>query len=1529
MPISLRVNDLNFLAGEIANGQVRASSGFGNNVAHPTWGNSNQPFLRLSPAHPETSTVNGVRVTGASGSPLPNERVVSNVVSQFVGPDGLSIDIPSTAQTNLLLMSFGQFFDHGLDFYARGGGAQFVDLTTVNAQLAAIAAANPGLNIDVTDNIIAQGVPPQLQFLIGGRAGRYTVDINGVVTLDNVNGTEHLNATSPFVDQNQTYGSTAAMQFLLRETARDANGNLLRDGNGNLIKTHRLLDGSFEIGPDGVSRGNLPTYTDILLNNGVTQAELAQALAIAAAPGGDLAGFNFLEAALGFVNFGDINDGFLTPLIGDKNDFDSAPFDNFGQPNPNFSLEALLSYYVAGDHRPNENIALTAVHTVWHREHNFQADKIAALHPEWTAEQVFQAAKAITVAQYQRTVFDEFAEKMSGTLPGAGDHGFDGYTPNVNPGISDEFAGAMYRVGHSMINETIPYLDDNGVLQEVSLIDAFLNPAMFAGAAANHPEVPGGAASLMGGLVQVQHQRIDHSIVEAVRSMLLGLPLDLGAANLMRGRELGLPSLNEFRAYISGNTSFLQQNGQASDYSTEAGIPQLSPYANWDEFGAALRGTAAERADLLARFKAVYGEDVIDPGNGLINGTGISHVNDVDLWIGGLAEASFGASQMGSTFTWIFQEQLDRLQDGDRFYYINQFDGTMLLRDVDSEHFSDLIARNTGLTHLHWDTFETAETVAMTAAQVNRNFSDFNNSVVELVLVGNALNNVITGTDSNDTIYGGDGNDTLNGGGGKDALHGEGGNDVLNASLNAQDAFLYGEAGDDILNGNGNDDVLRGGDGADVLYGNDGKDFLNGDAGDDWMVGGDGADDAFDGGDGIDTIDYSASGAGVTINLTVPAGRFLPDEGEGGTADGDVAVNVENILGSAFNDVLTGDGANNAFEGGAGADALIGGAGNDTVSYRTSNAGVSIHLLLGTASGGHAQGDSLSGFENVIGSAFNDTLIATNTANIIDGGAGADAMTGGGGGDRYYVDNAGDTVGETAGGGVDIVYAMANWTLAAGAEVEQIRANYLSGPGLVLGGNELVQVMIGGVSGDDLSGGGGADVLLGMAGNDTLRGGVGALNQLQGGLGDDLYVLDVNDTVVELAGEGVDTIETVLGVRTIAANVENLTYTGAGAFIGIGNALANVITGAGGNDNLSGRGGNDSLVGGAGVDLASYAQAVAGVTLDLSLGAASNDGDGGTDGLTGIENVLGSAFADSLSGSAGANTLSGGGGDDILSGLDGADVLLGALGADTLRGGAGAANQMQGGVGNDTYVVDASDTVVEHAGEGIDTIETSLAYRVLGANVENLTYTGGGNFAGVGNALANLITGGAGADTLAGGLGNDTLNGGGGQDLAILSGLAANYVVTAVAGGFQVTDLIGGRDGVDQLIGIERVRFSNGATVLLSTLAAAPTLSAKEAGPSVLPAAKDDGTSPPVLPPVEDSGLKGIEVAQVIPAIDDFVFKTLDLPPVLPPLEAESAGPRWKTAWSDLVEDARFAAHVDQAGEWFRGDGDPRDDWFF
>src|SRR5262249_27206551 len=139
--------------------------------------------------------------------------------------------------------------------------------------------------------------------------------------------------------------------------------------------------------------------------------------------------------------------------------------------------------------------------------------------------------------------------------------------------------------------------------------------------------------------------------------------------------------------------------------------------------------------------------------------------------------------------------------------------------------------------------------------------------------------------------------------------------------------------------------------------------------------------------------------------------------------------------------------------------------------------------------------------------------------------------------------------------------------------------------------------------------------------------------------------------------------------------------------------------------------------------------------------------------LTGVANLTGT-------GNALANIITGNDGNNTLSGLEGNDTIVGGLGNDTLNGGTGN-DTMRGGAGNDTYVVDnVGDVVIENAGEGTDLVQTTLNTYTLGANVENLTFTGAGSFTGTGNALANAITGGAGNDILTGGDGNDALNGG-------------------------------------------------------------------------------------------------------------------------------------------------------------------------
>src|SRR5262249_49854748 len=171
----------------------------------------------------------------------------------------------------------------------------------------------------------------------------------------------------------------------------------------------------------------------------------------------------------------------------------------------------------------------------------------------------------------------------------------------------------------------------------------------------------------------------------------------------------------------------------------------------------------------------------------------------------------------------------------------------------------------------------------------------------------------------------------------------------------------------------------------------------------------------------------------------------------------------------------------------------------------------------------------------------------------------------------------------------------------------------------------------------------------------------------------------------------------------------------------------------------------DALIGGAGTDTASYANAGAGVTANLTT-PASNTGDAAGDTYTTIENLTGSAFADVLTGNTAANVLTGGLGNDRPDGAAGIDTLI-------------------GGIGNDTYVVDvAGDIVTENAGEGIDEVQTAVNGYTLGLNLENLTLTGVANINGNGNALANVITGNTGNNVLSGNGGNDTLIGNVGND---------------------------------------------------------------------------------------------------------------------------------------------------------------------
>lgn len=440
---------------------------------------------------------------------------------------------------------------------------------------------------------------------------------------------------------------------------------------------------------------------------------------------------------------------------------------------------------------------------------------------------------------------------------------------------------------------------------------------------------------------------------------------------------------------------------------------------------------------------------------------------------------------------------------------------------------------------------------------------------------------ISTGTAYDDTILGLSSNDTINALGDADTVHGRGGNDTIN-----------GGAGNDRLHGGDGDDTILGGADNDTIWG----------------------------GDGNDTLSFSGATGAITASLV------------SGTATGegsDTFTGIENITGSAYADTLTGDANANVLDGGLGNDTLDGGDGVDTVSFANDADRVLVDLANSLARQGWngttgTTLDTITGIENIDGSAYNDRLIGSSAANLIHGNAGADVIIGlegddeiyGGDGDDiiYSDDQAGDP---NYDGGNDIVYGGAgNDTISTGA-----------------GGDTAY----GGDGTDTIWGGSEVDTLYGDAGNDNLRGYEGA-DTLEGGAGNDTIYGDDQFNTVGFSGAGNDIIRGNAGTDTL-----------------MGGDGADTIYGGDDGDTLYGTGGSDTLYGDAGNDI---------IYGDFQSGSSG-------------------AGNDTLYGGTGNDTLDGGYGDDILYGEDNFDQLYGREGNDTLSGGAGV-DYLIGGLGNDT-----------------------------------------------------------------------------------------------------------------------------------------------------------------------------------------------------------------------------------------------------
>ncbi|MDB5793240.1 MAG: Hemolysin-type calcium-binding region [Massilia sp.] len=914
-----------------------------------------------------------------------------------------SPDIGLSPPFNGMMALFGQFFDHGLDLISKGGGTVFVPLQG-------------------DDPLYVEGSPNN--FMVLTRASNKHPGPDAIMgTPDDLNG--HLNTTTPYIDQNQTYTSHPSHQVFLREYALV---------NGKALATGHLLDGEHGAGNWAEVKAQAAELLGIQLRdtdvfnvpllatdrygqfvrspNGLVQIVTATGLVEAAAPGGAgmLLPANTLRTGHAFLD--DIahtavpgtwdDDGIRsTPAVRMTADTDSdtGSAGNTAQPPGTYDDELLGRHFITGDGRGNENIGLTAIHTIFHDEHNRLIEDykqtilgsgnlavlnewlavdvaavptgqaaIAAL--QWDGERLFQAGRFANEMQYQHMVFEEFARAVQPSI----DPFVFSNSADIDPAIMEEFANVVYRFGHSMLNETVARIDADMNTSDIGLIEAFLNPAAFDNDGTLDPHLAVG--QIVRGMTRQVGNEIDEFVTDALRNNLVGLPLDLATLNIVRARETGSPSFNEARA------AFYKMTGDS----------QLKPYTSWADFAPHMKnpasiinfiaayglhpsiataGTLEEKraaATLLVMGKLdLNGNGDIDldsaepgydgplevgPGDRLdfLNADGVwagveTGLNKVDFWIGGLAEAKleFGG-MLAPTFNFVFEAQMEKLQNGDRFYYLSRTQGLNMLNELEANLFSAMAMRNTDIgdatstTHLPALMFSTPSyTLEMNQANQRTGIGEHNNgdpgrqnpvlnaftSLVtrkapgadvngdgapdggqliyaydgpdHVVLGGTPGNDLIKGGRGMDTLWGDAGDDILDGGDEADQVHGGDGDDIITdhgTPAGAAD-FLRGDNGNDVISNGAGNDIVFGGAGQDFfivgpdftkVFAGEGNDFLLGGNGPDGLLGNEG-DDWIEGGEGFDSL--SGENSQLFFNSAIIGHDVLNGQGNDTDYDGE------------------------------------------------------------------------------------------------------------------------------------------------------------------------------------------------------------------------------------------------------------------------------------------------------------------------------------------------------------------------------------------------------------------------------------------------------------------------------------------------------------------------------------------------------------------------------------------------------------------------------------------------------------------
>jgi len=338
----------------------------------------------------------------------------------------------------------------------------------------------------------------------------------------------------------------------------------------------------------------------------------------------------------------------LLPLVSDYVTPDVAPFMDDGMTGGDM--------FVAGDIRANEQLGLTAMQTLFVREHDRLADALATAHAgdvSWDDDRIYNLARKIVGAEVQAVTYNEFLPAVLGDYaPKAQDYNYD---DTMDASITTEFSTSVYRFGHTMLSNSLMVADSGGaVLDEIPLADAFFRPDHITGD-------PTMIDHILMGLCSSAAQEIDSKMVDGVRNMLFaqGSPvgIDLASLNIQRGRDHGLPDYNSVReAYnLEKYTSFSQITDNT------------------------------ELRDLLI--------DLYD-----------NDINNVDLWVGALSEDQVDGTSVGELILTGLIDQFERLRDGDRFFYWGdlelQTEEVQSLVDLDNFTFMDLMVWNTDLENM-------------------------------------------------------------------------------------------------------------------------------------------------------------------------------------------------------------------------------------------------------------------------------------------------------------------------------------------------------------------------------------------------------------------------------------------------------------------------------------------------------------------------------------------------------------------------------------------------------------------------------------------------------------------------------------------------------------------------------------------------------------------------------------------------------------------------------------------------------------